>query len=224
MALPKSYLTSTKNLPAILSAIQQAKAPERFTIRFLESLEFKASSDRLIVGVLKSLGFLDDQGRPTQRYYRFLDQTQSATVLAEGLREAYNDLFSVNINAQNLSKNDLINKFKTLSQGSLSESVLEKLALTFQSLAKLADFSAASARQPIELATEEEVGDEDINLADSEPRPQTPHARQPATRRAASGSLVELGGLHYNIQIILPESRDPLVYDALFRSLREHLF
>ena len=29
--------------------------------------------------------------------------------------------------------------------------------------------------------------------------------------------------LHYNIQIHLPESRDPAVYDAIFRSLKEHL-
>ena len=51
MALPTSYLTSVKNLPAILAAIQQAKAPERFTQRFLESLEFKSNSDRLMIGL-----------------------------------------------------------------------------------------------------------------------------------------------------------------------------
>ena len=28
--------------------------------------------------------------------------------------------------------------------------------------------------------------------------------------------------LHYNIQIHLPESRDPSVYDAIFKSLKEH--
>jgi len=57
MGLPTAYLTSSKNLPAILEAIQQAKAPERFTVRFLQSLEFKASSDRLVIGVLKASGF-----------------------------------------------------------------------------------------------------------------------------------------------------------------------
>jgi hypothetical protein len=112
VALPKAYLTSTKNLGAILAALQQAKAPERFTQRFLESLEFKASSDRLIIGVLKSLGFLDDQGKPTQRYFKFLDQTQSAAVIADGLRDAYSDLFQVNVNAHRLQKAELVNKLK----------------------------------------------------------------------------------------------------------------
>jgi Family of unknown function (DUF5343) len=58
MALPKAYLTSAKNLPAILNAIQTAKAPPKFTQRFLESLEFKSPSDRLITGVLKALKFI----------------------------------------------------------------------------------------------------------------------------------------------------------------------
>jgi len=223
MALPKSYLTSTKNLGAILEAIQQAKAPERFTLRFLESLDFKASADRLIIGVLKSLGMLDDQGRPTQRYFAFLDQTQSAAVLAEGIREAYSDLFQVNINAQNLSKNDLINKFKTLSQGSLSESVLEKLALTFQSLVKLADFSAPPARnQRVEIDDNDNEAEESEIEMNEIAQPEVNGVRQRASKQAGL-STRGLGGLHYNIQIILPESRDPQVYDALFRSLREHL-
>jgi len=53
--------------------------------------------------VLKALGFIDDAGVPKQRYFDFLDQGQSARVLAEGIREAYSDLFNVNKNAQTLT-------------------------------------------------------------------------------------------------------------------------
>ena len=221
MALPKSYLTSTKNLGAIFEALQQAKAPERFTVKFLESLDFKSTADRLIVGVLKSLGLLDDQGRPTQRYFAFLDQTQSASILAEAVKEAYADLFSVNINAQNLSKTDLVNKFKTLSQGSLSEAVLDKMSATFQSLVKLADFTHNPDRAEAFLQDEPaEVENTDLDEESARPRPSV-RQRPALPNKGASHSL---GGLHYNIQIILPESRDTQVYDALFRSLREHLF
>jgi len=62
MALPKAYLTSTKNLPGILAAIQGAQAPDAFTQRFLESLGFKSNQDRLVISVLKGLGFLDSAG------------------------------------------------------------------------------------------------------------------------------------------------------------------
>jgi len=210
MALPKSYLTSAKNLSGILSAIRSAQAPDKFTIAFLESLDFKSSSDRLIIGVLKSMGFIDNESKPTDRYFRFLDQTQSGSVLAEGIRSAYSDLFQVNTSAHKLSRSELINKFKTLSQGQLSESVLDKLALTFTELVKLADFSTVV--EPKIKGGAQEVGadysdDEDI-----------------AGRRPVGHTgNVKLGGLHYNIQIILPTTRDTKIYDAIFRSLREHL-
>lgn len=37
------------------------------------------------------------------------------------------------------------------------------------------------------------------------------------------GAGLSIDGLVYNIQIQLPESRDPKVYDALFQSLAKHL-
>jgi Family of unknown function (DUF5343) len=166
-------------------------------------LEFKSPPDRLVIGVLKALRFLNDDGTPASRYFDFLDQTQGAKVLAEGIREAYDDLFQVNINAQNLSKSELINKFKTLSQGQLSDSVLDKMALTFTELSKLADFSGPAASHAAAA--------------------QQPEATAPPTGGNSAAPTLKVGGLVYNIQIHLPESRDQAVYDALFRSLREHL-
>src|SRR5688572_21835696 len=97
-------MTTTKNLSLILASMLRAQAPERFTQAFLESLDFKSNSDRLVIGVLKSLGLLDETGKPTDRYFRFLDQTQTRQVLAEGIRDAYQDLFKVNTKAHELSK------------------------------------------------------------------------------------------------------------------------
>ncbi len=209
MALPTSYLTTGKNLQGILNAIRSAQAPDKFTLSFLESLEFKSSSDRLIIGVLKSLGFIDDAGRPTERYFSYLDQTQSDKVLAEGIRSAYEDIFRVNVNAYQLSKQEVINKFKTLSQGKLSESVLDKMAMTFLALVKYADFSSPPTSGQEQKKDELGKGEQD-NVHKDE---QADH----------HGKGVKLGGLVYNIQIVLPESRDPSVYDALFQSLRRHL-
>ncbi len=208
MALPTSYLTSMKNLEAILTAIQGAQAPEKFTQAFLESLEFKSTNDRLIIGVLKALGFIDENGRPKDRYFRFLDQTQGAKVLAEGIREAYQDLFRVNTKAYELNKAEVVNKFKTLGQGQISDSVLDKMALTFIALVKQADFQ--SSPSVASLSPTPEQASENIREESHEKSP-THHGG------------IKLGGLVYNIQIVLPDSRDPAVYDALFSSLRKHL-
>lgn len=80
----------------------------------MESLDFKSAADRLIIGVLRSIGFLDADNRPQGRYYRYLDQTQSAGVLAEAIQDAYADLYQTNKNAHILSKGEVINKLKTL--------------------------------------------------------------------------------------------------------------
>jgi hypothetical protein len=217
VALPTSYLTSVKSLPAILAAIQSAQAPERFTQAFLEALEFKSTNDRLMIGVLKSLGFLDDAGKPKERYFRFLDQTQGAKVLAEGVREAYQDLFRVHTKAHELGRQEVINKFKTLGQGQYSESVLDKMATTFVSLAKLADFNSPTHAH----ATAAETAPAPAHAPAHAPAPATQAASPTSAPLESSG--IKLGGLVYNIQIVLPESRDPAVYDALFQSLRRHL-
>jgi hypothetical protein len=61
MALSASYLVTTRNLESFFNSLITAKAPDAFTQRFLESLEFKSTNDRLYIGLLKSLGFLDNE-------------------------------------------------------------------------------------------------------------------------------------------------------------------
>lgn len=207
MSLPKSYMTSTKKLPGILEAIQTAQAPNNFTTRFLENLGFKSKGDRLIIGVLKDLDFIDDKGVPKDRYYSFLDQSHSGTVLADGIKEAWSDLFEININAHQLSKSEFTGKLKTLSQGKLSDNVLGFMYLTFSALVKNADFTSHIAKMPIK---EEKEPIKEQKKKESKP--------------GIPGQIEsKIGGLVYNIQIVLPESRDTAVYDALFRSLKEHL-
>src|ERR1035438_4276344 len=104
MALTNAYLVTTKNLEAFFNALLSAKAPERFNNTFLSELGFSSSNDRLFIGLVKSLGFVDDAGAPQQRYYDFLDQSQSKQVLAQAVTEAYEDLFRVNTKANEIGR------------------------------------------------------------------------------------------------------------------------
>src|SRR5262249_48607689 len=160
------------------------------------------TADRLVIGYLKALGFLTPSGEPTPRYYAFLDQSQGARILADTLREVYSDLFQVNAKAPELSNSDLKNKIKTLTQGQYSSTVLEKMASTFKAVSGLADFSAPLKPPSLDIK----------QPAHSEPSGEPPSRELPPP--------FAFGGFFYNIQIHLPESRDPAVYDALFRSLR----
>lgn len=201
MGLMTNYLVKTGNAEEFFNALRTAKAPERFTTRFLKDLEFSSSNDRLYIGVLKGLGFLDDNGVPQQRYFNFLDQAQSAAVLAEAIEDAYADLFAINRAAQTLEVEEVRGKFKTLTQGQKSDNVINWMANTFYTLCGLADWS----RKPKD-----------------QKQPPPEEDKKPPEVPAAPLSSAPLQ-LHYNIQIVLPESRDQAVYDALFSSLRRHL-
>jgi hypothetical protein len=218
MALTSAYLVTTKNLESFLNSIQSARAPERFTNKFLTQLDFSSSNDRLFVAVLRGLGFIDENGAPTKRYFEFLDQTQSKRVLADAIREAYSDLFALNKNAQNMSVDEVKNKFRTLTLGQKSEKVVSLMANTFKALTELADFDAppteVTPAVPAAPPTPEAEAPAVIP-----PPPPTPTIEKPPLSTGFGTPL----GLHYNIQIHLPDSRDPAVFDAIFQALRKHL-
>jgi Family of unknown function (DUF5343) len=211
MALPEQYLLTVKNLDAFLNSLLNAQAPTKFTIKFLEQLEFKSTNDRLLIGMLKFLGFTDTAGIPQERYFKFLDQTQSKQVLAEAIKEAYSDLFTVNVKANEMTVSDIKNKFKTLTQGQKSDKVLGWMANTFSALCKYADFTKPQQRELIPVKKEPYFPRDQPNQNESQNVPQELINKQITTE------------MHYNIQIHLPETRDITVYDAIFKSLKEHL-
>jgi hypothetical protein len=223
MGLTSAYLIAAKNLGAFLEAIRSARAPEKFALKFIEDLGFKSTNDRLFIPLLKALRFIDENGVPTQRYFDFLDENRWKAVLAEGIQEAYEDLFRLNKRAYKLSKGDIAGKFKSLTQGKKSDIVLTNMVKTFMELVKFADFepTAQATTEGAESGTSGEaelpIGTEgEANAAQEAKIPVQPTTKVPPPRR-----LIDT--VSYRIEIVLPPARDKAVYDAIFRSLKEHL-
>jgi hypothetical protein len=227
MPFPTAYLTTTKNVDGLFNAIQSAKAPAKFTQRFLEQLDFKSSSDRLFINVLKALGFLTADGTPTPRYFDYLDQSQAGRVLAEAIEEAYADLFQVRRDAQKMERPELKGKIKTLTQGQVSDAVVEKMATTFLALVKLADWEAprpsADSETPAEGVETEEGGETAEQRREQAENVGPRHRLGGADGGDHPGAGISLGGFVYNVELHLPESRDPAVYEVLFKALKTHL-
>jgi len=215
MALPDSYTLKPGSIPAYFEAMLNAEAPERFTTRFLESLEFKSTNDRLFINVLKDLGFLDSDGVPKDRYYHFLDRSQSARVIADGVREAYSDLFAVHKNAETLSTEEVKNKLRTLYKGTKKDNLINRIASTFTALCEYADFSKSKSIPKQASPAVEKTTHKQSAKAEEKTIPENGDQ--------SNKSGISLGGLQYHINIVLPESRDQAVYDAIFKSLRDHL-
>lgn len=211
MGLPDSYTQKPGAIPAYFNAILDAQPPERFSMKFLENLGFTSTNDRLFISILKDLGFLTPEGVPQQPYYEFMDKTRSRTVLAEAIREAFSDLFAVNTKANELGAEDVKNKLRTLYAGKKTNQVIDRIAKTFSALCEYADFSTPAAPP----ATAEV--DESAKKAEDGPHKKVERGIQTV------GDAISLDSLQYHINIVLPDTRDQAVYDAIFRSLREHL-
>lgn len=215
MPLPNSYTLKPGSIPAYFQAMLDAEAPDRFSTRFLERLDFKSTNDRLFINILKELGFIDADGVPTDRYYEFLDRSQSEKIVAEGIKEAYADLFAINKNAHNLPVEDVRNKLRTLYKGSKKDNIINRIASTFTALCEYADFAPRKS----------ERGDSESRTSPKQEGAEKKKEKK-GEKNGANGDGVRglgLDSLQYHINIVLPESRDQAVYDAIFKSLRAHL-
>src|ERR1700679_2931416 len=111
--LTSRYMTSVKNISAIFDKIVEGTAPKKFTTAHVKSIGFKSSNDVGIIPVLKDLGFLSAEGVPTQRYHDYRDKSRSKSVMAEALREAYEDLFHINEKPTSSDRDAIEGKFKS---------------------------------------------------------------------------------------------------------------
>lgn len=200
--LAKRYMASVKNLSSIMKKIVDGTAPDKFTQSHLQSLGFKSSNDAGVISVLKDLGFLSADGIPTARYHAYRDHTNSKYVMAEALREAYADLFHINEKPTDINRKEIVGKFKATHN--VSDAVALAQTATFLALLPLADFDKKTTKR----ASLDEAKSKKIEM----------------------GSVVEHKenvrgdiSLRYNIEIHLPPTKDVDVYNAIFKSLKEHL-
>lgn len=205
-------------MESFFNSIINAQPPKKFTLKFLEQLEFKSTNDRLLIGILKALNFIDADSVPQQEYFEFIDQTQSKRVLADAIEEAYSDLFAININANNLTENEVKNKLKTLLQGDKSENVINWMAKTFRGLCDYADFTVEGERN--EALTKNDYKSDNSKNFEEEHNYENTNSTE---KRVVQELKAIQTQMHYNIQIHLPETRDIAVYEAIFKALKEHL-
>jgi hypothetical protein len=222
MQLPDSYTIKISAIPAYFDAMLDAQPPERFSVKFLENLGFTSTNDRLFIGILKSLGFLNQDGTPQSRYFEFLDKSRSKQVLATGIKESFAGLFAINVRANEMSADEARNKLRTLYAGTKTDLVIGNVAKTFRALCDYADFSAQPLRTNISPSLEPQSATE---IKDGgEMLPVDPSAReQESLRQSQPPGRISVSGLQYHINIVLPDTKDQGVYDAIFKSLREHL-
>jgi hypothetical protein len=206
MALKLPYMLATGIIPKILEKIQQARRPGRFTQDFLSTkLGHTGGSARPIIPLLKRMGFLASDGSPTQRYDQFRNVTTQGMAVAEGMKAAFSELFDRNEYVYNMPRNEISSLVVEVTGTAKSDRSAKAIVSTFLALNELADFEAEPA--------EEKEAQHPV------PTPPT-EARKKTMRTAAQNVDFKVS---YTINLNLPETTNPDVFNAIFHSLKENL-
>ena len=199
------YLQAYGNLKKALDKITQAAVPPRFTQDFLATtLDLPGGGARPVIPYLKRAGFLTSDGTPTDLYKRFRNSSLRGSAAAQGLRNAYVDLYVANEYVHDANEKDLkglIVQVTGLEEGS---KLVPAMIATFKTLRAFADFNADPSADPAQENGDEgeEVGDRGRSLG------------------GERGTGIQLG---YTIHLNLPATTDIAVFNAIFKSLKEHL-
>jgi hypothetical protein len=210
MAKELPYLPTYKNVGLLFEKIASAKIPEAFVQKYLyETLGLKSIGDRPLIPLLKSMGFIDQTGKPTSEYSKLKNNLLAGGAIAEGIKKAYAPLFAANEKANTLGLPEL--KGLVAQVAGSDTDTTNKIAGTLNALFKVADFSKIrnnSTTTPPPPEDEEDDEEEDDN-------------KGKGSSSKGKGKKQMHPEFHYNIQIHLPTNATEETYLNIFNALRK---
>jgi hypothetical protein len=200
-----AYTTVPGKIKQILNKIRHVGIPQKASVTWLKSIGFTSSNDTSLIGVLKFVEFLDNNGVPTPNWSQFRGNSHKK-VLGDAIRNGYSSLFAVYPDANSRPQPEIEHVFKTSS--SAGNQVIAKTVATFKALVEEAEFLESNNESEFKLPT-------------------TPlHLPIAEVPKAQTGEPKSLSGasLHIDIQIhISPESSAEQI-DQIFGSMAKHLY
>ncbi len=192
------YVHNTGNLKSFLGKIPEIGIPEKVTQNYLVSIGFKSTNDRQIISVLKFIGLIESTGIPSDLWNKYRVKSKSGIMLAQAVKKAYSDLFTLYPDA-NRKDNEALRDFFS-SNTSVGEKAIQVIIKTFRALVEMADFESDDS---IVMPTEIESN-------------QTP--LKSTTVKNSAGVTVNI-----NIELTIPETDNPKVYDLFFEAMKKHI-
>jgi hypothetical protein len=198
------YLNAYGNIAKTLDGIIKATTPDRFTQDFLAAkLGLSGGSATPVIPFLKRTGFLNGDGTPTELYKQFRNETLRGSAAAQAARTGYKALYDIHEYAHDLNDKELMGVIVQATGLAAGSATAKAIKASFKALKNFANFEDKAAEVP---ATHEESGEGENNQT---------------TRSFVDKSVgLKLG---YTINLNLPATSDIAVFNAIFKSLREHL-
>lgn len=207
------YVTSAGTLTKMLGKIRTAAVPPTFSQDFVErTLLMKGGTPRSTIPFIKKMGLVADDGTPTDLYKQFRNEQKSRGAIAETMRALYAPLFSMNENVHELPDGELRGLIVEATGGEKDSQVTKLTLATFKALREMADFSEGIAAKPPERSNQSRPPEEESAVLQL--------GRQ---SRAPESDIGEGINLSYTINLHLPPTSDIEVFNAILKSLKEHL-
>lgn len=200
-------MTSPGNIVKALVGIKAAAVPDRVSQDFVKTiLKIPGGSGAQMTTFLKKLGLTSPDGSPNELYRKFRNPASSGAAVATALRIAYAPLYVRNEFMHELNDTDLLG-LVVEETGEAHDSNTVKL--TTSCIKHLKQFANFNNKQEIEVPS--------LPIID-EHQPE----KKESARNANSGPAMGIN-LGYTINLNLPATSDPSVFDAIFKSLKQHL-
>ncbi|MFA6126604.1 MAG: DUF5343 domain-containing protein [Bacteroidales bacterium] len=203
------YVNATGTLKSVFEKIKDAATPPRFTQDYLVTkLGFSKSGSTLaIIPFLKKLGFIGSDGIPSDIYEKFRspNEKNSGVAVAKAFKIGYAELYERNEYFHNLGKTELRNFLIEVTGADPKSRAITSLVNTIEILRSIAVFD--SIEEP------------------KEPSQRAENRKEIKTAPTQFNSKEKDMGFNisYTINLNLPETSDITVFDAIFKSLKEHI-
>lgn len=207
----------TNSVGGLISTLQKLRKvfPSSVTTKTLAQWGFAPKNERYVVGVLKYLGVIDEDGKKSaeaSKVFSLHNDADFGKAFSKIVRERYSGLFEIHgDDTWTCDQNDLISFFRHEDESSAT--VGARQARTFQALADTAGMRGTESRPSLSKSTagsKKPVASEKKKT--TSPIPETPKL-----------SDTKAVGLTVRIELNLPATTDQRVYDGIFKSVRKHL-
>lgn len=196
------YTTSPGVLKKALEGIIAAERPDKFSPNFMDTiLGIRGGAARAVPPLFKKMQLLAPDGTPTPLYSKFKTEGGRSQAAFEALRNAFGELFKRNEYIYRADESAIKDGLVEITGLKRSDPIIRLMYLTFDALKSFIE------REPTKVT---DARTEEVALS---------HERSGSDQ--ASGKLKL--GLSYQINIVLPETENIAVFNAIFKSLRDNL-
>ncbi|NCB50575.1 MAG: hypothetical protein EOM54_01655 [Clostridia bacterium] len=208
MAANLPYLAAPGSITTALTKIRSAATPERVTTDFVTTkLMMKGGTGAAIPPFLKKINFVASDGTPTELYKVFRNPNTGGRAVADAIKFGYQPLLEANEYFYELPDNELLALILQITGLESKNKVAKYILSTLNNLKSFASFDEEPAENKADDGNDEH---------------EKPQEKSDRDNKEKSDSDDRIN-LTYTINLNLPATSDQAVFNAIFKSLKEHL-